>query len=166
MDWLKKKEEILQIINRYKFIAMLLVTGIFLLTIPEKDNQPEHTQEIQIQQSSDLQYELQSILSLIHGAGKVAVLLTEKRGEEIIYQMDENITVSGNGDTSNQKTLIITDENRIEKGLIRQVNPPQLQGAVVVCQGADDPKVKLAIVDAVMHATGLPSSKICVVRMK
>ena len=71
-----------------------------------------------------------------------------------------------NTESENQKTLIITDEKRAEKGLIRQVNPPVLQGAVVVCQGADAPKVKLAVVDAVMRATGLSSNQICVLKMK
>jgi stage III sporulation protein AG len=36
----------------------------------------------------------------------------------------------------------------------------------VVCQGADDPVVKLLIVDAVSKVTGLGADKISVMKMK
>jgi stage III sporulation protein AG len=39
-------------------------------------------------------------------------------------------------------------------------------GAVVIAQGADDPSIKLAIVDAVTKATGLGANKISVLKMK
>jgi len=39
-------------------------------------------------------------------------------------------------------------------------------GAVIVCQGADDPQVRLSIVDAVSKVTGLGSDKISVLKMK
>ena len=166
MDWLKKKENIFVLIKRYKYVMIILLTGILILMMPEKkDPQPTNYTE-QIQTNLDLQEALINILKRIEGAGDVDVLLTEKKGEEIIYQADSDLTSGSNTESENRKTLIITDENRAEKGLIRQVNPPVLQGAVVVCQGADDPKVKLALVDAVMRATGLSSNQICVLKMK
>jgi len=166
MDWLKKKDNILVLIKRYKYVMVILLTGILILMMPEKkDPQPTNYTE-QIQTNLDLQEALINILKRIEGAGDVDVLLTEKKGEEIIYQADSDLTSGSNTESENRKTLIITDENRAEKGLIRQVNPPVLQGAVVVCQGADDPKVKLALVDAVMRATGLSSNQICVLKMK
>lgn len=166
MDWLKQKDGILLLIKRYKYVMAILLTGILLLMIPEKEKHQELNSPEQVQTNLELQDALISILKRIEGAGDVDVLLTEKQGEEIIYQVDANLTSGSNTESENQKTLIITDEKRAEKGLIRQVNPPVLQGAVVVCQGADDPKVKLAVVDAVMRATGLSSNQICVLKMK
>ena len=133
---------------------------------PDKQEMIQMDAEEQIQTNVDLQEALTDILKKVEGAGDVAVLLTEKRGEEILYQVDEDHTSGANTDTVTRKTLIVSDESRADRGLIRQINPPILQGAVIVCQGANDPKVKLAVVDAVMQATGLPSSKICVLKMK
>ena len=41
---------------------------------------------------------------------------------------------------------------------------PQFRGALVVCQGADDPQVKLSVIEAVSALTGLGSDKISVIR--
>ena len=166
MDWLKKKEPVLLLIQKYKYLAAIVIAGLILLILPEEAHTEPAVYTQQIQENQDLQSSLQEILCLIQGAGKVSVLLTEKQGEEILYQTDENIVNSANSSSVATKTLLISDENRVNQGMVRQVNPPILQGAVVVCQGADDPKVKFAIVEAVMRATGLPSSSISVLKMK
>lgn len=166
MDWLKKKEELLPVIGKYKYILAIVLTGLVLLMIPGKSDSQPVVQREELRNNSDLQSSLQEILSLIHGAGKVSVLLTEKQGEEVLYQTDESTVLSEHSNSVTRKTLLVTDENRVDQGMVRQINPPILQGAVVVCQGADDPKVKYAIVEAVMRATGLPSSRICVLKMK
>ena len=112
--------------------------------------------------ASDLQTELEDILSHISGAGSVKVLLTQASGEEIIYQTDEDIS----SDDIQRDTVLITNSNREDLGLIKQTNPPRYQGAVILCQGADRPEVRLRIVEAVMSATGLTSDKITVLKMK
>ena len=61
---------------------------------------------------------------------------------------------------------MITDSNRNETGLIHQRNPPKYQGAIILAMGADDPAVKLAIVDAVSNVTGLGADKISVLKMQ
>ena len=87
-------------------------------------------------------------------------------GEKTIYQTDS--TYSDNGESKNTKiqTILITDSDRKETGLIHQKNPPVYMGAVIIAQGADDPSIKLAIVDAVTKATGLGANKISVLKMK
>ena len=61
---------------------------------------------------------------------------------------------------------MVTGSDRSEKGLVRQINPPEYLGAVVLCQGADNAAVKLAIVEAVSKATGLSTDRITVLKMK
>ena len=60
----------------------------------------------------------------------------------------------------------MTDGQRGQTGLVRQVLPATYRGAVVVCQGADDPRIRLAIVEAVSMATGLGADRISVLKMK
>lgn len=167
MEWRNPGERGREFLKKYRMVILVVLSGLLLMMIPEK----QETTGVSLQEtvnspSQDLQQSLQEILSMIQGAGKVAVLLTEKNGAETIYQMDTDR--SGGAERENQKrsTVITANASREENGLVRQINPPVLQGAVVVCQGGDDPKVKLAIVDAVMGATGLPSNCISVLKMK
>ena len=113
-----------------------------------------------------LEEKLASILSQVDGAGKVQVILTAAAGEEIIYQTNNDLTSNDESNSTDVDTVTITDSERNQTGLIRQVNPPIYQGAIVVCQGADDPTVQLAIVDAVSKLTGLGANRISVLKMK
>ena len=63
-------------------------------------------------------------------------------------------------------TVILSDSTRGQEGLVCQVNPPTYLGAVVLCQGADLPSVRLSITEAVSNATGLGYHKITVLKMK
>ena len=50
--------------------------------------------------------------------------------------------------------------------LLTQVEAPRYRGAVIVWQGGDNPTVRLSVVEAVSGATGLPSNRITVLKMK
>lgn len=169
MDWLKTKTGIVSLFHKYKYVALVVLAGIVLMLIPSgKKNEATPTQATQNLQAEEISLEtrLQSLLSNIKGAGRVEVMLTERVGEEIIYQINANTSTNDNGNQQRTDTVLITDTNRNQSGLISQIRPPVYLGAVILCQGADDPVVKLAIVDAVSKATGLNSDKISVIKMK
>ena len=130
------------------------------MLIPVGETESEETTAPEIPIRSDLEEELEEILSQISGVGKTDVLLTEFSGSETIYQSDSGYNLSGND------TVILTDSNRSQYGLVRQILSPVYKGAVVVCKGADSASVRLAVVDAVMRATGLSSDCISVLKMK
>ena len=168
MDIKKLNIKIPDFIKKYKFVLLILLIGIALMLIPgtKKTESKENTIESIVQKENTTQKELESILEMIYGAGKVKVMLQERSGEEKIYQVNEDTSSS---DTSSKKeidTIILTDSNRNEVGLIKQINPPQYLGAVILCQGADDPAVKLSITNAVSKITGLGADKIAVLKMK
>lgn len=120
----------------------------------------------QSEETEDLQQKLSNLLSQMAGAGRVKVLLTEATGEQIFYQEDRDTSAGGQSQTTRTDTVIVTDGTHTQEGLIRQVNPPTYLGAVVLCQGADQPSVRLAITEAVANATGLGYHKITVLKMK
>lgn len=120
----------------------------------------------QSEETEDLQQKLSNLLSQMAGAGRVKVLLTEATGEQIFYQEDRDTSAGGQSQTTRTDTVIVTDDTHTQEGLIRQVNPPTYLGAVVLCQGADQPSVRLAITEAVANATGLGYHKITVLKMK
>ena len=166
MDWLAVKEKAGYFLRKYRYVLLILLVGIVLMCLPggEEPEQervsPEQTDGMSA--PPDPEERLRQILSQIEGAGKVEVLLTPLAGEETVYQTDEDL--SANGDR--METVIITDAQRSQQGLVKQVNPPVYLGAVVVCQGADRATVRLAIVEAVANATGLGADKISVLKMK
>ena len=165
MEWLKYKQAGLDYLKKYRFVILAVVSGLLLMWVPGKDNQPVSEQQEAAQQKT-MEDSLQDILSLVHGAGKVEVLLTEKRGAETLYQTDSEASRADHSEQRQSQTVMVQNAARAEEGLVRQINPPVLQGALVVCQGGDDPKVKLAIVEAVTRVTGLPSSSVSVLKMK
>ena len=94
------------------------------------------------------------------------VLLTLATGEKTLYQINEDSTTASQSETKRTDTVIINDSNRNEAGLVRQVDPPTYLGAVVLCQGAENSAVRLAITEAVSNATGLGYHKITILKMK
>ena len=86
-------------------------------------------------------------------------MLTVKNGEQTIYQTD----IPG---TDRQDTVIITDEDRAQNALVQQIISPTYRGAIVLCQGAENASVCLAIKEAVSKVTGLDASQISVLKMK
>lgn len=161
--------KITEFFKKYRIAVLVLLAGIFLMALPErteKESVQPPTEESITETPDTLQNSLEKILCQIEGAGKVQVLLTEAEGEKTLYQTDNDTDVADGARRQQQKTVIVTDANREEGGLIRQINPPTYLGAVVLCQGADRAAVRLAIVEAVASATGLTSDKITVLKMK
>ena len=164
MDWLAGKRAILEGLKKYGLAIVVLLAGILLLAFPSGENEKQTAapaaQEVSLQES------LEDILREIYGAGNVSVLLTQAVGEETIYQTDDNLSEEEGRNTSRRETVLISGAGREETGLIRKVKAPTYLGAVVVCQGADNAAVRLAIVEAVRSATGLTTDRISVLKMK
>ena len=165
MDAIAIRQKAIQFVKQYRYALLVLLCGLFLLLLPETEEKQQTVpvQEQVLQESDpDLQDALSEILSQIQGAGEVRVLLTQSAGEQTIYQTDSDTS----GESARRDTVIISDSDRAEQGLVQQVNPPRYLGAVILCQGADSAGVRLAIVEAVAVATGLTTDKISVLKMK
>ncbi len=155
------------VVSKYKYAAIVLFVGLVLLLLPGKTTQQTKTQSKPETISQTLEAEaLAEILQSIHGAGKVQVLLSTATGEKTVYQTDSDTSSGGDGSSTKNQTVIITDSQRGESGLVSQVDPPTYLGAIVVCQGADSAAVKFAVTQAVAKITGLGTDSICVLKMK
>ena len=158
-DWIKK----------YKFIALIIIVGVLLMAIPtEKEDHDaiKSNNVVEATQTLTLEEELAQILNQVKGAGKVKVMLTVAQGEEVIYQTNDTVSTDSEATKKDTDTVTVTDADRNQNGLIKQANPPVYLGAIIICQGADDPIVKLAITEAVARITGLKTNCISVLKMK
>ena len=162
MDWVTVRKEGKRYFEKYKFLLLILALGIFLMNFPLETKGTE-AEIPAVTAENDLEQRLQEIIREIQGVGEVRVLLTESSGESYSYQEDEQM--GSEGVVTRRETVIIRDENRDETGLIRETHAPTYRGAVIVCQGGDNALVKLSVIEAVGNVTGIPSSRISVLKM-
>lgn len=157
-------KQLVKLLNKYKYALLVVCIGLVLMWIPVRGTESASQAEPipTATMKADMAAEMEEILSSIQGAGTVKVLLSEVRGEKIVYQTD----TSGSGEGLRVETVILTDSQRGQSGLMQTVLAPQYLGAIVVCQGADRADVRLAIVEAVSALTGLGADKISVLKMK
>ncbi len=160
MDVKRLGNSLLSLVKKYKYPVLVLLVGVLLMCIPVSGKEKASQQPLptQPQEGQDLTSQLEELLSQIQGVGSVRVLLTQASGEAYRYQYDES------GDRKD--TVIITDSDRNQSPVLQQILPPKYLGAVIVCQGAETPAVKLAVVEAVSRLTGLGADAISVLKMK
>lgn len=158
------KEKVIVFSKKYKYVIAVVAVGMILMLIPttkknNTDTPITKTTDIK-QEDHTVEEDLAEILSQIKGAGKVAVYLTTTEGEKTIYQTNES------GSDGRYETVTVTDAQRNQNGLVKQINPPLYRGAIIVCEGANDPVIQYAITDAVAKVTGLGTNQISVMVMK
>jgi len=148
-------------IKKFKYAAIVLVIGITLMLMPNISNSKStEVQNTSTAYTQKLDDDLAGILCKVEGAGRVEVILTVSEGAQTVYQTDTD--QSG----CEQKTVIVSDSSRTENGLVKRVDPAKYLGAIILCQGADSPSVRLAVTEAVSKITGLGTDRICVLKMK
>ena len=155
-DWLFK----------YKYPILVVLVGLGLMLLPSGVREEPEAPPPETTIGDSLEARLELLLSEIQGAGRVRVLLTEESGRETLYQTDSTSESDGASGRRTDDTVLVEDGTRAETGLIRQTLEPTYRGAVVLCQGADQAAVRLAIVEAVRCVTGLRTDQISVQKMK
>ena len=166
MDWMKIRNRISQHFDRYKYVLLIIGVGVLLMLVPtQSDKQPEAEQTVQANAGVQVEEKLEQILSQIRGVGKVQVLITEQTGSETIYQVDEDRS-EGDGSLRTKKETVIVSGGGTQSGLVQTVTPPTYLGAIIVCQGAGSPEVRLAVSNAVSAVTGISMDRISVLEMK
>lgn len=156
--------------DKYKYVLLLCAVGLVLILIPfgkPAASAPEKTAE-KTESAADLQSRLEELFSQIEGVGRVRVLLTAKNDGETVYAYDQDKNASkseGSASSSNSMTLVTVGGSGGEPVVVR-VDAPVFTGAVVVCDGADNARVKLALTEALRSLTGVTSDNIVIVKMK
>ena len=167
MDRINVTGKAKELFRKYKYALLILGIGILFMSIPEQ-TEPQKTQNGTTLQTEPVSAseELEAILSQISGVGKVKVMLTESAGAETVYQTNEDRSKSNDTENMQVETVIITNSSREEQGLVRTITPPVYLGAIIVCQGGDNPSIKYSVVQAVSSVTGISSERIIVLKMK
>lgn len=165
MDRIGLQKMVSAFFDKYKYVLLVVALGLVLMLWPgKKEIQTLQSTPQPVQQPS-ITEELTAILGQIRGVGRVRVMVTEQSGSQTHYQTDISGTQDSDSSTRDSRTVVISSGGA-EEGLITSVSPPVYMGAVVVCQGADDPSVRLAVSQAVASVTGISTDRISVLKMK
>ena len=165
-------KKILAGLKKYKYAVLVLLLGIALMLLPfgKKEEAPEA--EVQEDTLTDeayaqaLEQRLEDMLCQVSGAGQVRVMLTMQTGSRTEYQTDTQISNSETQSQEERKTVILSEGSAYDKAAVSAVQYPRFQGALILCQGADQSTVRLSLVNAVAALTGLSSGQITVIKMK
>ena len=171
-------------------LFMLIVGGILLTYLPEKKVEEVVSGNVvgetatnlksNISSTSTLAYEellemrMETILTSLEGAGATKVMVTTSGSTEKILAEEvvqnsldiDEITQAGNRKTSEKEDV----ERKIvkEKGdtpFVIKETKPEIEGVLVLAEGADDVNIKNAIIQSVSSLLDVPVHKIAVYKM-
>ncbi|MCI7131383.1 MAG: stage III sporulation protein AG [Lachnospiraceae bacterium] len=116
-----------------------------------------------------LEGRLEETLSLIDGAGKVRVMITLKDTGEKVVEKDvsrrTDADAGGTQNTDQNQSSIYEKDGSKETPYVSNELTPQVEGVLVVAQGAGNSIVKQNILQSVMALFPLEAHKITIVKM-
>ena len=169
MDRTTKVEGVRKAWDKYKYVALVALTGAVLLLWPEgggSDRAAESGSWDLTAQVRDVETEMEDILSKISGVGQVQVMLTaDSDGQRQLARNQEESWEDSDGSSGSRSTeTVVVDDGQGETPVVTRTWYPTYRGALVVCQGGDQAAVRLAVTEAVMALTGLPADCVTVAK--
>lgn len=168
----KKRLSLPMIFGRYKFVILIAALGTVLLLWPWQEAEPTEVTSQQPKAQTDdiweLERKMEEILSKMSGVGRVDVMLTLECGGELVLASDSTLRYSGSPQNPNDydrssETVTVSGKSGTEV-VVTQERSAKYRGALIVCDGGDNDKVRLKIVEAVCALTGLGADRVAVVR--
>ena len=147
----------------YILAIVLIVLLLFLFfsnndVLKLTDNSNVNTS---IDYESQMEEKLESLISAIDGAGSVKVMISVDGSTEKEY-LKNNVTKSQNGVEIVEETTVLING---KPQLIKE-NYPEVLGVVVICQGSENIKVKMAITEVITTVLPVTSENIRILKKK
>lgn len=167
-----KRWNLIEVFGRYKYVILVAGLGALLLLWPwqkeDSGKEPITQTASHYDDIHDLELRMEEILSKMSGVGRVDVMLTVESGGELVLASDNTLRYSGSPQNPNDydrssETVTVSGGNGTEV-VVTQERSPKYRGALIVCDGGDNDKVRLKIIEAVTALTGLGSDRVAVVR--
>jgi len=156
--------------KKYRYALLIVLAGVLLMLLPT-GGKTSARQQTAIPGSGDTfsleetEKKMESILGQIDGVGKLRVMLTLTAGSQL--QLASDVDTTGNAEgRSRQETVTLNRGSGVQEVIVTRQFYPVYRGAVIVCQGAGNAAVRLAVTEAVSALTGLSADKITIVKWK
>ena len=150
---MKKNNDILEYLkgffDKYKYPVLVFVIGL-LLIVSDGFFKGGSVERVVAEKSEDLlvfEQNLKHTLEQIEGVGRVEVTLSLNSSERNVYAKDSR--------KDNNEEIVVINESGTQKALLEYSRPATYRGAVVVCDGGDNSRVKLVVTEAVKALTGI-----------
>lgn len=115
------------------------------------------------QYQTQLEQQLEELISQLQGAGRTTVMVTLTTGEETIYAVDIYAVDTQTGDLQQQETHVLLQDG---SALAETTYLPQVCGVAVLCEGGGDVRVAARITELLHSLLDLPTNRICVEQRK
>jgi stage III sporulation protein AG len=175
--------------SNVKFIAILLVVGVIILSLPdfsksgstsgEQESASASSQSDSTQYTKDLEERLKTIIEKIEGVGQCEVMVTLQNGTEYVFANESRINQTSTSDSSSSqisrvskgedkeyKILTVNDGSGGQKPIVIKENEPKVKGVLVACEGGNNDKTIYKITEALKILFEIPSNKVCVIKLK
>ena len=166
-------------------ILILFLTGILLVIIAipvqekqeEKEEAAETVQSVSLSKAEEMEARLEEMLSHVSGVGRAEVMISLKsEGRKIVEKdmeysegKEENVQANNsviNTQTSQMESAVYEkDLEGRERPYVTEELSPEIEGVLVIAQGADNGTIVTEITEAVMALFGVEAHKIKVMKM-
>lgn len=151
--------------KKYRIPVLVLLVGVVLMLLPTGgETESGETPQYETFSLEQTERQMEEILNHIQGTGRLKLMLTLKSGSQLQLAEDRDQSVDEREQSLRTETVTINRGSGQEEIVVTRQVYPVYQGALVVCQGADQAAVRLAVTEAVAALTGLSSDRITVVK--
>ncbi|MDO4270744.1 MAG: hypothetical protein Q4C72_07445 [Eubacteriales bacterium] len=164
--------KLLPLLQKYKAVLIVLLAGVLLLASSggsggrQKEKAPSAEPAPEGFSLADFERDLSGKLASIDGVGRVSLMLSLDETEEAVYAVNVRQTKNGDSGQSYESSLtVLSDGSYGEAPVTVKSLLPTFRGAVVLCDGADNAEVRLAVTRAVGTVCGIGSDKVTVLKM-
>ena len=141
----------------------MLFSDIIPVTSDKEAEQPPET----IQSSTaDTEKQLEELLSLTEGAGKVRVMITYKNNGSLVLAENrsrEESREDSSTDYIEENSIVLDGE---ERPFVLSEGSPEIEGVLIVAEGGENVEVKNGLIRAAEALLGVETHKIEVLKMK
>ncbi len=157
------------VLRRYSWTLAVLLAGVLLLASGSScsgGQEPKGETESVVKgfDLDDFEEKLCGKLEAIKGVGRVSLMLSLDETEEAVYAVNVRRT-EGGAQSYESDLAVLSDGSYGEEPVTLKRLQPSFRGAVVLCDGADDVQVRLAVTNAVSTVCGIGSDKVTVLKM-
>lgn len=172
MERKDKKEQLCELWEKYRTVLLILAAGVICLLWPTGQSEAVQTAgaaaEREMEPLSETEERMRRILSRIEGVGKLELMLTLESSAGQTLAADTDLSHredSGTeGEWSRRTETVIISGKEGDVPVVEYWTGPGFRGALIVCEGAENASVRLAVTQAVAALTGLGSDRIVVIK--
>lgn len=142
-------------------ILIVLISSLFLFNSGALSLFTSNNNSNSVVYEDILEEKLTSLISAIDGAGSVNVLITVDGSKKQEYLKNTITKVENNTEITEENTVLINGKPYLVKE-----HYPEILGVVVICQGGENVKVKMAITEVITTLLPISSENIRILKKK